>query len=95
MIPGSDRIPASLHTEASETKSSSQHKVSGCRENSGFSTINLAKETLFIDLTFPKIETVKRMVPAFVPFAKMETEKTAENGSLGHCLTPASVLSVR
>ena len=27
VIPGSDRIPASLHTEASETKHSSQDKV--------------------------------------------------------------------
>ena len=51
VIPGSDRIPASRHTAVSETKPSSQHTVWGVQKTTDFSAFNIAKETLFIDLT--------------------------------------------
>ena len=49
VIPGSERIPASHRSIRNKTLFPRQGLR--CRENSGFSTLNIAKETLFIDLT--------------------------------------------
>ena len=51
VIPGSDKIPGSRNTVASATKESSSHKVWGVWKTPAFSAFNIAKETLFIDLT--------------------------------------------
>ena len=51
MIPGSERISGRLNIAASETKESSSHKVCVVWKTPAFSALNIAKETLFIDLT--------------------------------------------
>ena len=62
MIPGNDRIPGSRNTAASATKEFSSHRVGGVWQASAFSALNIAKETLFTDLTVCENGTVKRMV---------------------------------
>ena len=52
----------SRDTAASATKDSSSHKVRGVWKTPTFSAFNIAKETLFIDLTLAKMETVKRII---------------------------------
>ena len=54
VIPGSGRIPGSRHTAASATKESSSHKVCVVWKTPVFSALNIAKETLFVDLTLCK-----------------------------------------
>ena len=52
VIPGNARIPGSRQTAASATKQSTQHKVWGVCQAQAFSALHIAKETLFIDLTY-------------------------------------------
>ena len=48
---GSNRIPRSLSHSSISNQSSSQHKVWGVCQTQAFSAFNIAKETLFVDLT--------------------------------------------
>ena len=59
VIPDKYRIPGSRHTAASATKLIPTQGLR-CLPNSSF--LEIAKETLFIDLTFREMETVERMV---------------------------------
>ena len=55
MIPGFDSIPGTGTDQtaaAAATKQSSQHKVRGVCQAQAFSALHIAKETLFIDLTY-------------------------------------------
>ena len=51
MILGSDRIPESRHTAASATKAFASTRSQVSANLQTFSAFNIAKETLFIDLT--------------------------------------------
>ena len=103
VIPSSERISGGLNTAASATKESSSHKVWGVWKTPAFSDRNIAEKTLFIDLTFAKIETVKRMVLSQLPLVHTCICALCESGNWkdcrfsrsGRCLTPASALSVR
>ena len=70
MIPGNTGIPESCQKTASATKESSWHKVWGVCQTQALSTCNIAKDTLFIDLTLRKNGNSGENVSTCVPFQR-------------------------
>ena len=68
VIPGNEWIPGSRQKTASATKGSSWHKVCGVCQTQALPTFNIAKDTLFIDLTLCENGNFGENVSTCVPF---------------------------